>query len=46
MKTWLIDFLYHLTGKYTGRIIECKSYKVIQYLKQTNYKGEFYDNRA
>ncbi len=38
MKTFLKEFFYNLTGHYSDKVIECKSYDVIQFLKQTNYE--------
>lgn len=38
MKPWLKEFLHQLTGYYSDRVITCRSYSVVQYLKLTNYK--------
>ena len=45
MTSFLKDVVHHLTGRYTEGVINCKSYSVIQFLKQTNYKGEFYEGK-
>jgi hypothetical protein len=38
MNPTIKEFLKQLTGHYSDRIIDCKSYNIIQFLQQTNYK--------
>jgi hypothetical protein len=39
MKPWIREFIKQLTGHYSDRIIDCKSYDIIQFLKLTNYQA-------
>jgi hypothetical protein len=41
MKTFLKEWFYTLTGHYSGNVIECKSYWVIQYLKTIKWEADY-----
>ena len=42
MKQWLQEYVRQITGYYAGSVVDCKSYAVIRYMQETDYKGMFY----
>jgi hypothetical protein len=48
MKHFLREFFKTLFGHYSSSngVIDCQSCRIIEYLKQINYKGDFYESIA
>lgn len=40
MKLFVKELFHQLTGRYSDNIIDCRSYDIIQYLKEIGYKGK------